>query len=336
MKVDAKVALIQELIPLGLMKVKEELQAEVNRLAGERYHRTKEYSRHGENIGSVVLAGQRVRIEVPRVRDYQRGIEIPLEVYQGLHAGTGIEESALKRVLKGLSMMDYREASLAIPQALGLSSSNISRKFIRASQRKLNALMERDLSKEDFVVLMLDGKSFAEDQLITALGITMKGKKVILGFIEAKTENKMVVEDFLKRLLERGFHIEEGILVVIDGSKGFYHAVKNVFHRRAVVQRCQWHKRENVVQYVSKKDQPELRRKLQKAYERPNYEESKTELLKIRKELEEKNLSAVASLDEGFEETFTLHRLGVFGLVGESLKTVNCMESVHARSRATL
>lgn len=331
MKTEAKVELIQELIPLGLMKVREELQAEVRRLAGGRYNRTQAYGRHGKNIGSVVLARQRVRIEVPRVRDYQRGIEIPLEAYQRLHAGTGVEESALKRVLKGLSMRDYREASLAVPEALGLSSSNISREFIRASLRKLNALMERDLSKEDFVVLILDGKSFALDQLITALGITMKGKKVILGFIEAKTENKTVVEDFLKRLLERGFHIEEGILVVIDGSKGLYHAVKNTFHKQAVIQRCQWHKRENVVEYVSKKEQPDLRRRLQKAYERPNYEEAKTELLKIRKELEEKNLSAVASLDEGFEETLTLHRLGLFGVLGTSLKTVNCMESIHAQ-----
>jgi transposase-like protein len=331
MKTEAKVELIQELIPLGLMKVKEELQAEVRRLAGERYNRTQAYGRHGGNIGSVVLARQRVRIEVPRVRDYQRGIEIPLEAYQRLHAGTGVEESALKRVLKGLSMRDYREASLAVPEALGLSSSNISREFIRASLRKLKALMERNLSKEDFVVIMLDGKSFAKDQLITAIGITMKGKKVMLGFIEAKTENKTVVEDFLKRLLERGFHIEEGILVVIDGSKGLYSAVKNTFNQRAVIQRCQWHKRENVVEYVSKKEQPDLRRRLQKAYERPNYEEAKTELLKIREELEEKNLSAVASLEEGFEETLTLHRLGVFGLVGESLKTVNCMESIHAQ-----
>ena len=53
--------------------------------------------------------------------------------------------------------------------------------------------------------------------------------------------------------------------------------------------------------------------------------------MNIRKELESKNLSAVASLEEGFEETLTLHRLGVFGVLGESLKTVNCMESVHAQ-----
>ena len=33
---------------------------------------------------------------------------------------------------------------------------------------------------------------------------------------------------------------------------------------------------------------------------------------------------------EGFEETLTLHRLGVFPLVGQSLKTTNVLESVNA------
>ena len=33
-------------------------------------------------------------------------------------------------------------------------------------------------------------------------------------------------------------------------------------------------------------------------------------------------------LEEGFEETLTLHRLGVFALLGRSLKTTNCIESV--------
>lgn len=329
-ELSSRVELIQQLIPLGLMKVEEELSQEVERLAGGRYTRMG-YDRHGFNPGSVALGGQRLGIRVPRVRDLERDIEIPLSVYQRLHEGTPMEESALKRVLRGVANRDYREVALAVPEAFGLSSSNVSRQFIRASRRKLTQLMERDLSKEDFVVVFLDGKSFAEDQLITALGVTMKGEKVILGFIEAKTENRAVVEDFLKRLLERGFHIEEGVLVVVDGSKAFTNAVKNVFAKKVLIQRCQWHKRENVVSYVSKKEQPELRRKLQKAYERPTYEEAKNELTKIRKELEPKNLSAVASLEEGLEETLTLHRLGVFGVLGQSLKTTNCMESVHAQ-----
>ena len=35
--------------------------------------------------------------------------------------------------------------------------------------------------------------------------------------------------------------------------------------------------------------------------------------------------------DEGFDETLTLHRLGVFAELGTSLKTTNALESIHAR-----
>jgi hypothetical protein len=32
---------------------------------------------------------------------------------------------------------------------------------------------------------------------------------------------------------------------------------------------------------------------------------------------------------EGFEETLTLHRLGVFPELGRSLRTTNCLESIN-------
>lgn len=71
-------------------------------------------------------------------------------------------------------------------------------------------------------------------------------------------------------------------------------------------------------------------RRLQRAYSLPTYEEAKEAFKKIRSELELINESAVASLDEGFKETLTLHRLGVFPLLGRSLKTTNCLESINA------
>ena len=37
-------------------------------------------------------------------------------------------------------------------------------------------------------------------------------------------------------------------------------------------------------------------------------------------------------MDEGFEETLTLHRLGLFPLLGRSLKTTNVLESVNAQA----
>jgi transposase-like protein len=52
--------------------------------------------------------------------------------------------------------------------------------------------------------------------------------------------------------------------------------------------------------------------------------------LGLHAELEDRNQSAARSLMEGLEETLTLPRLGVFGVLGRSLKTTNCLESVNA------
>jgi len=101
-----------------------------------------------------------------------------------------------------------------------------------------------------------------------------------------------------------------------------------VFGRQAVVQRCQWHKRENVLRYLPKGQQATWRRRLQRAYERPTATEARAALLDLRRELRLVNRSAAASLEEGLEDTLTLHRLGVFGVLGLSLKTTNCVESL--------
>jgi len=330
MELGSRMGLIQELIPIALMKLQDDLQMEVQELAGERYER-REFVRYGRNPGSVVLGEQRIGIEVPRVRDLRQGVEVPLTSYQRLHEGEKrIEAGALAKILRGISCRDYSAAVKAIPEAFGLSSSTISKKFVRASSRQLKALQERDLSEYDFVAIAIDGKTFGEDDLIVAVGITIEGRKVMLGFIEAATENEKIASEFLKGLLSRGLNIEEGILAIIDGSKGLASSIRKVFAGKALLQRCQWHKRENIVSYVSKEEQPFLRKRLQHAYDRPIYLEAKGELAKIHRELEERNLSAVASMDEGFEETLTLHRLDLFGMLGRSFKTTNCIESINA------
>jgi len=196
-----------------------------------------------------------------------------------------------------------------------LSSSTVSRQFTEASAAKLKEFQERDLSRLDVVALFLDGKTFAEDTMVLALGVTVKGDKVFLGFVQTETENKRVLEQFLRSLLERGLEVSQGVLVVIDGGKGLRSAVTSALRRRALIQRCQWHKRENVVSYLPKKDQAYWRKRLQKAYERPTYKEAKEKLEAIHKELSRVNESAARSLEEGFEETLTLHRLGLFPLL---------------------
>ena len=104
-----------------------------------------------------------------------------------------------------------------------------------------------------------------------------------------------------------------------------------MFGVQALIQRGQWHKRENVVRYLPKTQQAAWRRRLQQAYERPTYAEARAALGRLRQELRGINISAVASLDEGLEETLTLHGLGLFPMLGVSLKTTNCLESLNAQ-----
>ena len=99
---------------------------------------------------------------------------------------------------------------------------------------------------------------------------------------------------------------------------------------RALVQRTQWHKRENVVSYVATREQPVWRQRLQRAYNRPEYDEALAALQSLQHELEDRNQSAAGSLAEGLDETLTLHRLVVYGVLGRSLKTTNGLESINA------
>ena len=335
MELDGRVSAIRSLVQLGLIQVYEELDREVESLAGRKHSRKdpqRPFWRGGSNPGTVELAGQRVPVRVTRVRG--RGGEVRLSSYDALHQGTELDETLFRRVLYGISCRNYEAAAEAIPGAIGLSRSTVSRKFIEASTAKLRELQERDLSAYDIVTVFLDGKSFSDDELVLAIGVTISGEKVLLGFVETASENTAVITSFLRSLKDRGLDTSEGVLVVIDGSRGFRSAVKKAFRKTVLVQRCQWHKRENVVRHLPKEVQGIWRSRLQKAYGRPTYAEAKKALDCLLEELEEINQSAAGSLREGLEETLTLHKLGVFARIGVSLKTTNCIESTFAQVEA--
>ena len=316
LEVEAKVALIRSLIPLGLLHIEEVLDEEVTALAGERDAR-KDPSvggrRHGSHPGTVGLAGQRVPIRVPRIRHVTER-EIPRRSYDALHGDRAVHDLVLRRVLSGISCRNSAAAAEAIPGAIGLSGSTVSRAFIQASATKLRELQERDLSGEDVVALVLDGKTCAEATMVVALGITMTGDKRCLGFVETDTENEQVLTPFLRSLVERGLDVSQGLLVIVDGGKGLRAAVRKAFRHRALVQRCQWHTREHVVSDLAKREQPVWRQRLQRAYNRPEYDEALAALQSLQHELEDRNQSAAGSLAEGLDETLTLHRLGVYGV----------------------
>lgn len=290
--------------------------------------------RWGHQRGSVFLADQKLAVEVPRVRDRAAGREVPLVTYHALQTPRAEDTGLFRRVLAGISTHEYRAAAEAVPEAFGLARTSVSRRFIRASTRQLATLQDRSLADQDWIALVLDGKTFAEDPLVLALGVTTTGEKRLLGLVQTASENKSVCAQFLRDLGARGFPLDRPLLVILDGAKGLRAAVHDVPGAHAHVQRCQWPKRENVVRHLPPRLQPLWRRKLQAAYEHPTYATAHAALTRCQRDLRLVNLSAAASLAEGLEETLTLHRLGVFAELGTSFKTTNLLESVMARVEA--
>ncbi len=325
-----RIGLIQSLIPAGLKLVQDELMKEVELLAGRRYSRDNENSLYhwGRQNGSVYLADQKVPIMVPRVRKRGENGERRLESYARLQEPYKEDKQLLLKLLSGISTRKYEESVKLVPGVFGLSAANLSKRFRKGTTNMLRELRERDLSKYDIIAVIMDGKTFAEEEIIVALGVTIDGRKVALGIEQTATENKTAIKQFINKLIERGLNYRDGLLFVIDGSKGIIAAVKEFFKEYALIQRCQFHKRENVVSYLNCKQATHYKYAMQNAYKKHSYEAAKNELNKICGELRRINISASESLLEGMEETLTLHKLGLSRELGKSLSTTNCIESI--------
>lgn len=332
---DSKAFLFMHHAAIARILFNEILEQEVCAYAGDRYCHAKphqrRYQRWGSNPGSARIDSEKVPVKVPRVFDKEKGQFVSLESYKQLSHLPSMDERLYKSVLLGLSTKDYQEVAQSFVDGFGLSQSTSSRRFIERSAEKIKAFEERSLAADDFIALIIDGKPIARSQVVIALGVTMQGDKIPVGFVEATTENSQSVEGLLKDLIKRGFQFDQGLLCIVDGSKGLFKAIQKVFGVYAQVHRCQWHKRENVVSYLPEEKQKAYRIKLQQAYELPNYKQAKSALMALHRELAPINRSAANSLLEGLEETLTLHRLGVFAELGESLKTTNCIENLNSQ-----
>lgn len=253
------------------------------------------------------------------------------ESYQKLRSIDLPSESLMTRIILGLSQHDYQEVVKMGLESFGLSQTTVSKAFIEESTKVLEEFEKRDLGLYDFIALVIDGKYLFKDNSVIALGITISGEKIPLGFIQTTTENSQAVTGLLKDLLRRNFKYKEGILTLLDGSKGLRKAVDETFGKYALVQRCQWHKRENVLSYLSQQQQDQYRGKLQRAYSEPDYQISKSKLEEITMELMKINRSTARSLEEGLEETLTIHRLGLVEQLGRSFTTTNLIENLNSQ-----
>ena len=163
--------------------------------------------------------------------------------------------------------------------------------------------------------------------MVAALGIGQDGRKTILGIRQGATENATVVGELLGDLVSRGLDFTESRLYVLDGGKALHAAVNKYAGEAAPIQRCQVHKRRNVLDHLSDDDKPAVAQKLNAIYAMEDYTAAKSALDGLHRELMHLNPSAARSLGEGLEETLTVVKLHVPEQLRKSLASTNLIES---------
>ena len=314
---------------MGLRIASKLLEDEVDRRCGPRYeHRAdRELTRYGRQRGVVTLAGQKLPIDRPRVRRTGGQGEVELETYDLLKREEAMPEACLRRMVRGVSTRDYEGVIDLATQGFGVKRSSVSRGFVKATAQEIQALAERRFDGMRFVAVFIDGQEYAGETMVVALGVTEQGEKRILGLRQGATENAEVVTSLLEDLRERGLDTSVATLFVLDGAKALHAAVKRVFGKRAVIQRCQVHKARNVKAHLAEKHHDQLATQLAAAYSETSYERALESLQTTAAWLRRLSPAAAASLREGMEETLTVVKLGVPELLRRTLATTNPVES---------
>src|SRR6266581_4096041 len=304
------------------------MQEEVRELAGKRSEQQPERTanRWGSERGYCVVMGQKVPIQRPRVRTIDDK-EVRLGSYEMFHRGEPLTETVWEKLMLGLSTRKYGEAVRQFTEAYGLEKSAVSEHFIEASREKLQAMMERRLEKTRLCALLIDATPFQGQQMVAALGIDEYGRKMILGIRQGATENATVVGELLADLVDRGLDFTQPRLYILDGGKALTAAVKKYAGESVAIQRCQVHKRRNVLDHLTEEQKPAILKKLNAAYALEEYGAARQALNALHRELMDLNPSAARSLGEGMEETLTVHRLHMPAQLRKTMASTNVIES---------
>lgn len=294
----------------------------------------REAYRYGYDHGQLVMGGRKVAVSKPRVRRVGGG-EVVLPTWDAFRRTDPLEERVIEQALCGVSTRKYERSLEPLDRdrtPIGVKRSSVSRRFIAATSEKVKSFLTRPLDELDLPVIMIDGLHVGEQVILGVIGIDTGGRKHVLGVCDGPSESESVCRGLLRGLIERGLVVDRARLFVIDGSAGLRKAIRQTFGSWALIQRCQLHKMRNVLEHLPDRKREWVRTRLRKAWESSSTEKAKTALENLARSLGD-HPSAAASIREGLDDTLTLMRLGVTGVLYRILRTTNPVENLQSSVR---
>jgi len=287
--------------------------------------------RGGHTRSQVTLGGQRVSIARPRARHVE-SVEATLRSFSWAAHGDPLDAATIAAIAAGVSTRRYRTTLDPLPAheaARAVSKSAVSRRFVALSSERLRQWLTGRLDALKLPAVMIDGIHFKDRVVLVALGFDTDGRKHVLGIREGSTENTRVVRSLISDLIERGLDADAPRLWIIDGAKALRRALHEVFGAAAIVQRCQEHKRRNVLDHLPEHLHASVERAMKDAWHSKDAALARRQLERLANSLAKPHPGASASLREGLAETLTLIGLGVDEALYRTFRTTNPIENLN-------
>ncbi len=233
-------------------------------LGRERYERRGDPVAHRNGYERVTVkttAGPLV-LERPRLRNASRLEFASAIVGKGVARTHALEALVLCSFLRGLSVRDVEAALEETFDEPMVSKSTVSRICEQARER-YRAWCDRRLDEHDLVYLFLDAvylKLRPDDTpaegVLVAWGVTLEGRKVLLGLQLGSRESYEDWLDFGRDLLARG--LRSPALIIADGAPGLWKATRELWPD-ALEQRCTVHALRNITKKLPERHHRELK-----------------------------------------------------------------------------
>ena len=172
--------------------------------------------------------------------------------------------------LRGLSVRDV-EAVLEESFDEPVSSRSTVSRILEDTRERYRRWCRRQLDEHDLVYLFLDGLYLKLDPddtpaegVLVAWGVTLAGRKVLLGLALGARESYESWLEFGRDLVARGLNAPA--LVVADGAPGLWKAVGELWPR-ADEQRCTVHALRNLTAKLPERHHPELKARRWKLFD---------------------------------------------------------------------
>lgn len=233
--------------------------------------------RNGHSKKSLKTKYGEIDVEIPRDRE---GTFEPKLVPKRERILKGSEELILSLYAKGMSVADI---STHLDDLYGyqLSEQTISN-ITEAIMDKAKEWQNRPL-EAIYPIIFMDATvlKIRVDRVVKnvaayiMLGITLEGKKEILGIYLGENETSKYWLTLLNELKNRG--VEDVLIFAIDGLNGFNQAIEAVYPK-AEIQRCIVHQIRSSLKFVSWKDRKAVAKDLKTVYTAPTEEEAQLAL----------------------------------------------------------